>query len=374
LFVSAPFSGIQVFVENLRKVVEKMRGIEPTWVWLEHEPKEFITRIPPISFNYTLKGGMASRIRVRSLEKNGKRFDAAFFNHMVPPAFLGEFRRRVPTVMSLDVTPPLLEPFARWYRGKTNGSAGLIDRIKFSFTRTLYMDATYLLPWSEVVKDSLVEHYHVPSDKVHTVPPGIDLERWKSPARRNSREKLKVLFVGGDFQRKGGDLLLKIAHREEFKRHEFHFVTKSFMGQKGDNVFVHEDVQPNSNELHRLYHEADVFAMPTRADFCPTNALCEAMSMGLPVITTSVGGLNEIVTDGENGFLVPTDDENALAQRLMKLCANGNLRNRLGQKGRQRIDIKYNLKKNAEIIVSFLKAAADRMLTGDRGVASFAHS
>ncbi len=88
--------------------------------------------------------------------------------------------------------------------------------------------------------------------------------------------------------------------------------------------------------------------------------------MELPVITTSVGGIPELVSEGVTGFLVPPDNEEMLASRLRVLVADSELRIRMGQQARKLVEQRFNLFTCAESIVHFLKEAADRGVPGRR--------
>ena len=68
-----------------------------------------------------------------------------------------------------------------------------------------------------------------------------------------------------------------------------------------------------------------VFALPSEIDKSPYSVL-EAMFAGLPVVSTDVGGIPEMVVDGETGFLVPPDDDVAIADAIEKLLADDALR------------------------------------------------
>jgi len=105
-----------------------------------------------------------------------------------------------------------------------------------------------------------------------------------------------------------------------------------------------------------LYNNADIFALPTRADLSPA-ALCEAMAFRLPVVATNVGGLNEIILDGKNGYIVPADDEEAFASRLKTLIASKKLRTAFGKNGRVLVEEKYDIQKNTDIILDYMKRA-----------------
>ncbi len=80
----------------------------------------------------------------------------------------------------------------------------------------------------------------------------------------------------------------------------------------------------------------DIFVLPSLAEGF-SNSLIEAMAWGCPVIAAAVGGNPEVITDGENGFLVPPGDERRLAARLEELARDSVLRRRLGRAGRRRV-------------------------------------
>ena len=82
---------------------------------------------------------------------------------------------------------------------------------------------------------------------------------------------------------------------------------------------VHHGLGPNSPELISLYHQADVFCLPTLGDCLPM-VLSEAGAVGLPLVSTDVGAISEIVRDGRTGLLVPVGDAAALAAALRRLC------------------------------------------------------
>jgi glycosyltransferase involved in cell wall biosynthesis len=227
--------------------------------------------------------------------------------------------------------------------------------------RSIYNDAVHIFAWSNLVRDSLVAHYGIHPEKVSVVPPGVDIKQWTVSPRRNhaaagGNANIEILFVGGDFLRKGGDILLRIAHRKEFRNYRFSFVTQTFVGTAGNNCSVYTHVEPNSKQLTALYDAADIFVLPTRADFAPTNAICEAMAMQLPVISTNVGGLGEVVRHGETGYITPVDDEDALAAFITTLGTNEDLRRAMGLNARKLLEERYNIENNGNEILHIMKS------------------
>ncbi len=76
--------------------------------------------------------------------------------------------------------------------------------------------------------------------------------------------------------------------------------------------------------------------------------LLEAMKFSLPVVSTSVGGVPEVVAEGETGLLIPSDNDGELAHKVQRLLADSALRKKLGGGGKDRLEEKFTLKKMAE--------------------------
>lgn len=107
--------------------------------------------------------------------------------------------------------------------------------------------------------------------------------------------------------------------------------------------------------------EADGFVLSSRSEGLPMSIL-EAMAAGLPVVATRVGGVPELVADGETGLLVDAGDEVALAAALQRLVDDADLRRRLGRNGRDRalaeFDMAHFLREHLELYERVLAAGA----------------
>jgi N-acetyl-alpha-D-glucosaminyl L-malate synthase BshA len=91
----------------------------------------------------------------------------------------------------------------------------------------------------------------------------------------------------------------------------------------------------NQVEIHEILSVADVYCLPSETESFGLSAL-EAMACEVPVVATRVGGLPEVVSDGECGYLVECGNTEELSQRLWELCANPELRVRMGKAARAR--------------------------------------
>lgn len=220
--------------------------------------------------------------------------------------------------------------------------------------------AAAVVTFSKWAADSMAALYGIPADRLHVVSPGVDLELMGDiDVSRRSRDGVKrILFVGGEFSRKGGPLLVDV-FLERFARDdvELHLVTTEDGIPVHPKIVVHRGVEAYSARWKRLYEEADLFVMPSARDALG-HVYLEAMAAQLPVIGLDLGAMREMVVEGETGFLVPRDDRHALAQRIGTLLDDESLRRRLGANGRARVEHLFDAGENlAKLERIFMNAA-----------------
>jgi glycosyltransferase involved in cell wall biosynthesis len=105
------------------------------------------------------------------------------------------------------------------------------------------------------------------------------------------------------------------------------------------------------------YGIADIAVLSSRTEGSP-NALLEAMAAGVPVVATTVGGIPEIVTDGESALLVPPGDRASMARALATLVADDLLAQKLAQRSRERVLAHYTPEVRAANLISIYSAVA----------------
>lgn len=93
----------------------------------------------------------------------------------------------------------------------------------------------------------------------------------------------------------------------------------------------------HQNDTGPYYRSADIFVLPSRTEGSP-NVLLEAIDAGLPIVATAVGGVPEVVTHEQSALLVPSGDDEAMAQAIVRMVRNPDLRNNLIETSRQVLD------------------------------------
>jgi glycosyltransferase involved in cell wall biosynthesis len=294
------------------------------------------------------------------------RLDALFFHTQVPAILAQRWLRKIPGIVSLDATPRQYDELGAFYKHE-QGPAWL-EAWKWRLNRDCFRSARRLVAWAEWTKVGLVQGYEVPADKITVIPPGVNVHEWRRPMPRVPHAgPIKILFVGGDLERKGGLLLLKAfrALRHLGPEHlgpehsglELHLVTKDRLAPEPD-VFIYNNLEANSQPLKDLYHACDIFALPTFGDCLPM-VLSEAGASGMAIISTNVAAIPEIVRNGETGLTVPSGDIVSLTQALRDLVTNPDYRMTLGERAMDHVTRHYDAPTNASRLLGLLKAEAN---------------
>lgn len=316
--------------------------IPPTRWTLEQNTDFFLFRFQMCS------GYFARRLLLRKMANTS--YTALHF-HTQPLAYLClDLMREMPTVISLDRTS------AQASREYTK------PNLRWTFAPNLYRDkkvfeaAKNVVTFSEAARRSVIDDYGILPEKVTVIYPGVDLEKIPSAFPTIKSKPYKILFVGGDFERKGGYDLVNVFLDKFADRAELHLVTQTPIQVDHPNIHLYKNIKAYTPEWLQLYHQADVFVMPTYAE--PFGwVFLEAMAAGLPIVATHITAIPEMVTHGENGFLVEPGDLNALAQSIEHLIDNPELGQKMGLQGRQLVEQKFNAQTHFEKLENLLKEA-----------------
>ena len=194
--------------------------------------------------------------------------------------------------------------------------------------------------FSHFAKDVLVSR-GVPGGLVSVIPPGFRMPAL--PNRPGAYDEFTFLFVGRDAQRKGADLVIdgiRRMRREGARVRGLLAGDQSFLELRGEPGFEVYGPVSRSFVYGRLYPRADAFVMPSRAEGYGLT-LIEAMSFGVPVISSCYGSIPEVVDDRVSGLLVPVGDGEAILEAMRTLETNRAACQAMGAAGRVRFEQQF---------------------------------
>jgi glycosyltransferase involved in cell wall biosynthesis len=363
---------------RLHLVPWMVAGVKSQFVHLEKELKQLdldlrVSEVHPwVESGLIEKLPLPSRSRgtIRSLMTLRQTFqipaDAIWTQVAIPllPYLLtsrGSWRSNV--FYAIDCTPNLLFDLGRHYRALTTDPDSTKGRLTTAALRSFFKRCAGLLPWSNWAAQSMIDDYGADPARVLVLPPGIDLTRWR-PATRpvDGSSRVRLLFVGADFERKGGRLLLDLYRRHLRDECDLLLVSRAHVSPE-PGVTAHSGYGPDDDGLLRLFQSSDILVVPTFAD-CFSMVAIEAMACGLPVITSRTGGIPEIVADGKTGYLIDPGDEVHLLETIRALVARPELRSRLGHAGREAATHQFDAATQARRLVALIQAGIDSRTIG----------
>lgn len=352
-FVMEQTLGHRSYTDTLALGVERDEEVAADWFRVEFAADRVPYSLPVVRHNWSLRGSLRALQGLRQLA--GKPVDALFIHTFTITLFAGAYLDRIPTVLSSDATPENYDQVGSWYGHRV--MPGPVEGFKRRLRRRVLRKASAIITWCDWAKQSLIDDYGIDGDRVHVIAPGAEIGGFPFGAERRLNGDggpVRLLFVGADFHRKGGSVLMK-AYRAGLRDvAELHLVTHEDVAPEA-GVHVYRDLGPNSPELLELYEKADIFVLPTLGDCFPV-VMGEAMAAGLPIVTTNVGALAEAAQPGTNGFVVPAGDDIALVSAINILVQNPKLRLEMGLNGRALAEQRFDSQRNAQRVLDVLKS------------------
>jgi glycosyltransferase involved in cell wall biosynthesis len=352
--VGAVVAGVGTSFDNVCRAAAADPGLEPVQVPVrpfQADGLERFGRFVPSSTRGTLRSIAATRplFTRRSLGAVWTQVDLP----LLPWMLAWNTFQQIPVVYAADSTPKLIRSFGIHYRN-WGGTSRAKQRMRDVLHGICLRRCAAVTAWSKWAANSMRDDYGVDPSRLEVVPPGVDTALWSPGAPRHAVTRpARILFVGGDFRRKGGDLLLDV-YRSHFREvAELDLVTRRDEVLPEAGVRVHDDIGPNDPRLIQLYRGADLFVLPTRAD-CFSMASLEAMATGLPVVTCPVGGVGELFRDGAEGFFVAPDDSEALRAAMDALISHPSMRLAMGAAARRRAVSAFDGETNSQRIFQLI--------------------
>jgi glycosyltransferase involved in cell wall biosynthesis len=210
----------------------------------------------------------------------------------------------------------------------------------------------------EAVRQALIANEGIPPERVAVIYNGIDLARCAA-AREERRAVRREMEVADDEL-----VILQVARLDYLKDHATAVRTLAevaprrpdarlvLVGEGPERGAVQEEVRRLAlggrvrllglrKDVPRLLAGADLLLLTSISEGIPLT-LIEAMAAGLPVVSTRVGGVPEVVEDGRTGLLAPAGDAAALGRHVCELADNPRLRDELGRRGRERAEALFS--------------------------------
>ena len=331
--------------------------------------------------------------------------DLVYIHTQTAATSILDLPKQVPTAVSIDLTWKLAFQESRY-------SNSPLLRAVLDLERRIFNRCDLVVSFSDWAAASVIDDYGIPASKVKVVRNGVTLPPPVTGLRdgisrnghagsnghasphgtnghanghaanghgANGRHGLngngahhgdddlqKLGFIGNGFIRKGGDLLLKV-HQEQFADLA-HLTLVTHDPPRGSiglrNVDIRTEV-PWVELMTSVLPSFDLFVFPTRFDYSPY-AVIEAMTAGVPVISTRVGAIPEMIEDGVGGFLIEADREAPLADRMNWALENRTQLPAMGERGRERAVTHYAAETNYPLLLDTLAEVARSPLTGGR--------
>ncbi len=216
--------------------------------------------------------------------------------------------------------------------------------------RYLWPLADHLLVNTSVLKRQLVEHDRLPEQRVTVIPNGVDTTFFRSHREDVCSGKRILLCIARLVPDKDHATLL---HAFRILVRKIPNVELWVVGNGGMEASLKQCAArtcprgsvrflPGRLDVRDLLHQATLFVLSSRLEALP-NVVLEAMACGLPIVTTAVGGLPEVVQHGRTGLLAPRGDAAELAHAMETLLRDEALRTSFGRSGRLRAETDYSI-------------------------------
>jgi len=291
-----------------------------------------------------------SRLALRRFDLSG--LGLVFIQTQTAGRIALELPRDVPVVVAIDSTRKLM------VHGESRYSPSPLFEPVYRLERRIFERSNLVISWSNWAAESVVKDYGINPEKVKVVRNGITLPAARPQPRSSApNQQIHLGFVGNDFPRKGGDLLLRV-HQEHFAdcAHLTLVTSHDVRTRSLRNVSVRRHV-PWDELVTQVMPTFDLFVFPTRFDYSPF-AVIEAMTSGLPVIASKVGSIPEMVQDGATGFLIEPDNPEQLMDRISWAVNHQHQLREMGEQARRSALADYSADRTYPDLLNLLAEVA----------------
>lgn len=262
----------------------------------------------------------------------------------VPGLFLS-FLRRAPLVFTVHGLTPWMRKYDSIFEQKFRKFLWFASELRF-----LRM-TDHIIVVNKAIRDHLISKWNISASKLSYIPNGVEPPFFSEGENHSVREKYGLpshycLFVGQLISRKGVKYLLEALDKSRNVKcvvvgsgpEKLRLARLFEKLELDDKIKLLGNVP--SGDLVGLYHGADFFVLPSISEALPLSLL-EAMASELPVVVSDLPGLRDVVTEGNDGFLVPPANAEKLCERMEFLAENTSVCKKMGKNAKETAK-KYN--------------------------------
>lgn len=256
----------------------------------------------------------------------------------------------------------------------TNDTRRAESRLLLALDRFSNRFASHIVAVSASCREFLITRESIPANDVTLVPNAIDLRRFSPSTAMRDQARIElglpasarvVAGVGRLNPQKNFSLFLDIAAQLAPRFPGLHFLLagdgpeEKMLREKAAALGIADRVTFSGYvaDTRLVYLAADVLLMPSRYEGLPMTLL-EAMAMGLPVVASQLDGIAEVIGDGREGFLVPSDNTSLFVELTAALLQDAELSSRIAQNARAKIEASFSV----ERMTSAVEEIYDRFL------------
>lgn len=271
-----------------------------------------------------------------------------------------------PSVIYTDYTARLAAQ-NRW-QGRSPFTPGQRERW-IELERQALARATHVCTRGQFVRDSIVNDYGLPPDKVTAIGGGVNFNTLPEMPRgaRAGHEAPTILFIGKELYRKGGDILLEAfaRARQQCPAAKLMMVTADRLPAGASSAGV-EVIAPTWDRatIANLYQRADIFVLPSRLETWG-DVLLEAMAYGVPCVGVAGQAMEEIIEHDRTGLVTPANEAEALAHALSALLTDAPRREQLGRAARQKVERQYTWPRIVDRLAPMIESANKKVVELD---------
>jgi glycosyltransferase involved in cell wall biosynthesis len=327
-------------------------GLEPTYVFLDVED---YSKFPaPWWARLTNPWQVEFIARQKARQVVDRPFDILLIHGWEKAVAFRHLARRMPAALMMDSVPATVNHQRRrqGFKGWKRSLSHLVHHRAFARAAQEY---DFFLPKSSDCAASLQRDYGVAPERCFVTHAPQNLAVWK-PGARSASLPIRLLFVGNDFARKGGDFLLRLYA-------EFLTDTCSLTIVSNDPSLEARKLPPgvrwlrgiNREQLLEVYRDCDIFMFPSQQDYAP-QVLAEALAVGLPCLVNDFDGARDLVHNGETGFVFTLDTPAEVwAEHVKRLAANPGELTRMSACARQLAEEKLGVDRFEHLIAEIIE-------------------